>query len=188
MNLKIIMVFCLVISILLISGCSEEKVIEEQEKLTGQVIKENVIEKSECPSQRMMQSDLDYCVNLCLEYGKQSEGTCKNVCYAVQRVDDRLEASLGYAPTVTNLEERNSMYRCLICNECTEEQLAKKEEKKEEEENLARKMGLVNECSNKCLEEYRSIPDVVDENGVEKQPYGKFMEDCLEREGCNKVE
>ena len=134
---KIICIFVILLSILFIGSTMDEDIGTQKEVQKSQPINQvdNIIEqKSECPKQGFFQSDLSYCLDLCSEYGKRSVDGCKSRCYTIKRIDDRLEASLGYAPEVTHLEERNSMYRCLICNECTEKELLKKEELEESTE------------------------------------------------------
>ena len=180
--MKKVTIIILILSIFLISGCSEEENIEKQGKLTGQVIKEDVTEKNTCPKQGVLQSDLSYCVDLCLLDKSDAtihEELCGKMC-------DQAE----YLKGTEGLQKKIQSYKCKKCGECTEEQLKEIEEKRIKDEEVARIQNIREECREKCrneavsqLSEGECYPNGRD--GYTPDECSRIIVNCIQLEECN---
>ncbi len=105
--------------LIVIFGDSPEEAAEKQRLLTEQAQREDAIraeqKANQCPKQGILQSDWDYCVELCV-LGKSdaliNEEQCEKICDTTE-----------YYQGSEGLQKRIMNYKCKKCGECTEEQL-----------------------------------------------------------------
>jgi len=101
---NLIILSVVVVMVALLSGCS----------------------KSECPTQGIFQSQLSYCVDLCM-HGKSDSGNNQDVCNMVCN-------NGKYAGGSAELKRLIEFYKCDKCSDCTPEQLKGIEEGKKQAE------------------------------------------------------
>ncbi|KHO50613.1 MAG: hypothetical protein QT04_C0050G0022 [archaeon GW2011_AR11] len=81
---------------------------EPKETIHNEVTEKNI---TKCPKQGMLQSDWDYCVELCI-FDKE-EGASSRVCEQVCDIADRLDGSYG----TEHMDKRIQKYKCEKCND-----------------------------------------------------------------------
>jgi hypothetical protein len=148
--------------------------------------------KSECPSQGLFQSDVDYCRAIC---EVQSSPTyCKSVCEFGERIDDE------YA--THKLQDKIQQYKCKNCGEdCTPELLdniekaeAEQAQKEAQQNEQQRLYSIRASCRDKCKEEAVSqigadrcyvYPDQPD--GTTTQQCDEILIKCINEQKCNEL-
>lgn len=165
-------------------GTNVENIVAEEQK--NELI-QNIQQKEICPKsyfkQGMFQSDWSYCVDLCL-YDKDNDQMKKCEIYC-ERLDD-----IDYRTGSNLLSKRIQKYKCVLCGECTEEQLKEIEDKRIKDEEVARIHKIREECREKCrneavsqLSERECYPNGRD--GYTPDECSRIIVNCIKLEECN---